>query len=291
MASVRDHNGYEGCEVSAEVMIPRPVILVLCGGGSKGAVEVGFYRALQDLGVPIDGLVGVSIGAVNGAFIAAGMPVAELIALWRKVKFSDFFRFNWKVLWSPRTAASLYDNRKLRQFLACSLPARFEDLLIPLTIIGTDLRTGETVLLERGDLIDAILGSIAIPGVLPPVMIAGREIVDGGLANNLPLDVAAQKGARLVLAIRCGCRRPLARAPQGILGILSRSFDISLNNRSRCELEPYKDRTQFVVFEPCLDENIGLLDFSHSAELIEIGYQFALSEARALSEQLEQRIH
>ncbi len=269
----------------------RPVILVLCGGGSKGAVEVGFYRALQDLKVPIDGLVGVSIGAVNGAFIAAGMPVARIIELWRKVKFSDLFGFNWKLLWSPRTAASLYDNRKLRRFLACYLPTRFEDLLIPLTIIGTDLRTGEVVMLESGNLIEALLGGIAIPGVLPPVRIAGREIVDGGLANNLPLNVAAQKGARVVLAIRCGCRRPLARAPQGILGILSRSFDISLNHRSECELEPYRERTRFFVFEPCLDENIGLLDFSHSAELLEIGYQFALSEARALLEQLEQRIH
>lgn len=269
----------------------RKVILVLCGGGSKGAVEVGFYRALQDLGVPIDGIVGASIGAVNGAFIAAGTPIDEIIELWRRITFSDLFAFNWELLWSPRMATSLFTNRKLRRFLARHLSTRFEDLMMPLTIIGTDLRTGETVLLERGNLIDAILGSIAIPGVLPPVTIEGREIIDGGLANNVPLDVAAKKGARLVLAMRCGCRRPLARAPQGILGILSRSFDIGLDSRSHCELEPYQDRTQFVVFEPCLDENIGLLDFSHSAELIEIGYQFALSEARALSEQLEQRIH
>lgn len=268
----------------------RKVGLVLCGGGSKGAVEVGFYRALVELGVPIDGIVGASIGAVNGAFIAAGIPVSQIADLWRKVKFSDLFAFNWKLLWNPRTAASLYDNRKLRRFLGRYLPTRFEDLVMPLTIIGTDLRTGEAVLLERGNLMEAILGSIAIPGVLPPVTIEGREIVDGGLANNLPLDVAAKKGAQLVLAMRCGCRRPLASAPSGILGMLSRSFDIGLSRRGQCELEPYQDRTQFLVLEPCLDENIGLLDFSHSAELIEIGYQFALSKARALSEHLEPSI-
>lgn len=265
-----------------EFVESRKVTLVLCGGGSKGAVEVGCYRALVELGVPIDGIIGASIGAVNGAFITAGMPVAELAELWRTMKFSDLFTFNWKLLWHPRTAASLYDNQKLRRFLERCLPVRFEDLVLPLTIIGTDLRTGEAVLLESGNLIDAILGSIAIPGVLPPVTIEGREIVDGGLANNLPLDVAAKKGARLVLAMRCGCRRPLARTPQGILNILSRSFDIGLDSRSQCELEPYKDHTRFVVFEPCLDENVSLLDFTHSAELIEIGYQFALNELRAL---------
>ncbi len=138
------------------------------------------------------------------------------------------------------------------------------------------------MLLERGDLLEAILGSVAVPGVLPPVMIDGREIVDGGLSNNMPLDVAARKGARVVMAMRCGCSQPLAQAPQGILGILLRSFDISLNSRWRCEIESYRDRTQFVVLEPCLDENIGLLDFRHSSELIEIGYQFALGESGAM---------
>ena len=243
-------------------------------------MEVGCYRALLELGVSVDAIIGTSIGAVNGAFIAAGIPIAEIIALWQRVKFSDLFAFNWGALWNPRKATNLYNNGKLRQFLERHLPARFEDLVLPLTIIGTDLRTGEMVLMESGDLIQAIVASTAVPGILPPVTVEGREIVDGGLANNLPLDVAAQKGARVVLAMRCGCRRPLAQTPRGILGILSRSFDISLNSRWMCEIEPYRDRTRFVVLEPCLDENIGLLDFSHSAELIEIGYQFALSELR-----------
>ncbi|MBI3951698.1 MAG: patatin-like phospholipase family protein [Acidobacteria bacterium] len=266
-----------------ELSESRKVVLVLAGGGSKGAVEVGGYRALVELGLPIDSIVGASIGAINGALIASGIGVTDLVELWQKVKFSDLFAFNRRLLWSPSTAASLYENRKLRRFLDPYLPARFEELLIPLTIIGTDLRTGQAVLLERGTLMDAILASVAVPGLLPPVMIEGREIVDGGLVNNLPLDVAAKKGARLVVAVRCGCRRPLGRAPQGLLGILSRSFDIGLDSRSQCELEPYKDQTRFVVFEPCLDENISLLDFTHSAELIEIGYQFALNELRALA--------
>lgn len=265
----------------------QEVALVLCGGGSKGAVEVGFLRAMAELGVSIHDIIGVSIGALNGAFIAAGMPLADLEDLWRSVKFSDLFAFNWGLLRNPRAAASLYSNHKLRRLLEEHLPPRFEDLLIPLTIVGTDLRTSETVLLEEGNLIDAILGSMAIPGLLPPVRINGRDIVDGGLTNNLPLDVAAEKRTRLIMAMRCGCRRPLARSPRGILGMLSRSFDISFSRRGDWRNKFHDGGARLVVFEPCLDENISLLDFNHTAELIEIGYQCALSEARSLTEDLE----
>jgi len=75
--------------MKAELFGSSGVILVLCGGGSKGAVELGFYCAFVELGVPIDWIVGASIRAINGAFIAAGMPAAELARLWRKVTFSD----------------------------------------------------------------------------------------------------------------------------------------------------------------------------------------------------------
>ncbi|GBC76575.1 hypothetical protein HRbin08_00037 [bacterium HR08] len=75
---------------------PRKVALGLCGGGSRGAVEVGLYRALLELGVPIDEIVGVSIGAVNGAVMAAGMPVHQLVELWQTVTFADLFAFNRK---------------------------------------------------------------------------------------------------------------------------------------------------------------------------------------------------
>lgn len=258
------------------------VVLALCGGGSRGAVEVGFYRALLELRVAIDCVVGSSIGAVNGAFIAAGVPAAQLVDLWRNIRFSDLFAFNWKLLWSPRAAVSLYSNERLRRFLALNLPHRFEDLVLPLTIVGTDLRTGAAVLLERGNLIDAILASVAIPGVLPPVTIAGREIIDGALANNLPLDVAVQIGAQTVLAVRCGCRRPEAPAPRGLLGLIARAFEISLSQKSSCDLQRYRAQTRLVLLEPCLDDNIGLLDFTHGEDLMEVAYQFALSHASEL---------
>lgn len=140
----------------------QKVALVLCGGGSRGAVEIGFYRALVEMGITVDFIVGSSIGALNGAFIAAGVSVNEMYELWRNVRFRDIFGLNWRSLLKLRRVESVYDNKKLRRFLERHLPAkRFEDLRMPLTILATDVETGESVRLEHRDLIEAVLASVA----------------------------------------------------------------------------------------------------------------------------------
>jgi len=112
---------------------------VLCSGGSRGALELGFYRALVELGVPIDFIVGSSVGALNGAFIAAGESPERMNALWRSIRFRDLFGLNWRVLVSPRREDSIYGSLRLRHFVDHYLPAkRFEDLRVPLSILATD---------------------------------------------------------------------------------------------------------------------------------------------------------
>lgn len=86
----------------------RKVALVLCGGGSRGALELGFYRALVELGVPIDLIVGSSVGALNGAFIAAGESADRMSVLWRSIRFRDLFGLNWRALLSPRRRQHLW---------------------------------------------------------------------------------------------------------------------------------------------------------------------------------------
>lgn len=262
----------------------QKVALVLCGGGSRGAVEIGFYRALVEMGVPIDLIVGSSIGALNGAFIAAGVSVNEIYELWRSVSFRDIFGLNWRALLNPRKADSIYDNRKLRRFLERHLPARrFEDLRMPLTIVATDLETGECVRLEQGDLIEAVLASVAVPGLLPPVRIEGRRLFDGGIANNLPFDVAVEKDATVILAMRCqwehsGCAPDRKRQVRGIINILSRSLEITDSAKYRHDLAFYAGQSQVIVLEPRLHFEVGLLDFSRSVELIEEACCTAMSE-------------
>jgi NTE family protein len=262
----------------------QKVALVLCGGGSRGAVEIGFYRALVEMGIPIDLIVGSSMGALNGAFIAAGVSVNEIYDLWRRVRFRDLFGSNWSLLVNPRKADGIYDNRKLRRFLERHLPARrFEELRMPLTIVATDLETGECVRLERGDLIEAVLASVAIPGLLPPVPIGQRRLVDGGIVNNLPFDVAVEKGATTILAMLCqwqhsGCTPDRQRQARGIVNILSRSLEIADTARHQHDLAFYAGQSQMIVLEPQLHFEVGLLDFSRTVELVDEACCITMSE-------------
>jgi NTE family protein len=254
--------------------------LVLGGGGSRGAVGVGLYKALVDLGIPIDLIVSSSIGAVNGALIAAGMSSEELERQWRALRTTDVIGSRWQFLRLLTGAASAFSNRSLRNLLRRILPMRsFSELRIPLAIVTTDLETGETVVLTDGDLIDAILASTALPGLFPPIVWQGRTLVDGGLSNNVPIDLAIERGAERVIGMLCGCTRGLpARA--NFVAVLGQSFSLALNARYRCDAQMYKPQAQLHILEPCFDPSLDLLDFDHAEALIRPAYEYALEHLR-----------
>ena len=182
--------------------------LVLCGGRSRGAVEVGLYRAAFELGIAVDFVLGSSIGAVNGALIAAGLSPAEIEARWRSLRTRDVIGSRWQLFRLLTGASSVFSNRRLRELLHNVLPARsFDELRIPLAIIATDLESGEAVVLDKGDLVEAILASTALPGLFPPIARKGRMLVDGGLSNNVPIDLAVERGAERIIGMLCGYAR------------------------------------------------------------------------------------
>jgi len=107
-------------------------------------------------------------------------------------------------------APSAFSNRPLRNLLRRILPVlSFSELRIPLAVVTTDLETGETIVLTEGDLIEAILASTALPGLFPPIAWRGRRLVDGGLSNNVPIDLAIERGAGRVIGMLCGCAKGL----------------------------------------------------------------------------------
>ena len=254
--------------------------LVLGGGGSRGAVEVGLYRALVELGVRIDLVVSSSIGAVNGALIAAGLAPPELEAHWRETRTRDIVGSTWRFLRLLTGAASVFSNDRLRNLLRRRLPVHsFSELRLPLAIVATDLESGESLTLTEGNLIEAILATTALPGLFPPIRWHGRWLVDGGLSNNIPIDVAVEQGAERVIGILCGCAKNLPPRAN-LISVLGQSFSLAVNARVRCDLRLYERRVQLHILEPCLDSNLELLDFDHASTLIEPAYQYALRELR-----------
>lgn len=205
---------------------------VLSGGGNLGAVQAGQVRALIEAGVRPDLVIGSSVGAINGAFIAGGADEAgcrALWTLWTNVRRTDIFPT------PPLTGLGgligrrdhLISDSALRALLRRHL--RFHDLAdapIPLHVVTCELRSGEEVLLSSGNAVDAICASAAIPGVFPPVTIDGRVLVDGGVANNAPISHAIDLGADVVWVLPCGYACALPEAPKRVAGIAMQAISI-----------------------------------------------------------------
>lgn len=259
--------------------------LILCGGGSKGAMEVGLYRALVELGVPIDLVVGTSIGALNGAFIAAGASPEELERIWRSVRPRRLFRLNRELLWKFRKVDSLYGNEGIRAFLEERLPVkRFEDLKMALYVTATRLQTGESIYFESGDLVEPLLASIALPGIFPPVERDGFQLLDGGISDNVPISLAEAKGAKRAVFMLCVCCGRLSGPVHGLESIVSQAVSVMLDLKYRMDVARFRGTLELVELEPALGFDVPMLDFGHTAELIEGAYRTAMESLPRLLE-------
>ena len=250
--------------------------LVLCGGSSHGAIEVGLYQALEELRIDFDFIVGTSIGAINGALIAAGIPAEQVAASWRILRTRDVIskRFWWwKLL---RNAPSISSPRRLKRFLCRHLPVRhFEALKKKLVVVATDLERNEPVLLEQGDLVEALLASSALPGVFPPRRLNGRLLVDGAITANMPVLIARDLGARRIITFPCRCLVDWKQTPDRILNVLLKSLSILMYTQEVCHLEAVKRDVETIVVDACPGKRLNALDFDHAHELIEPAYQQA----------------
>ncbi len=175
---------------------------VLGGGGNLGALQVGMMCALVESGLRPGLIVGTSVGAINGAFLASRTDlhgVAEIARLWSSLRRKDILGVDLGTLVGGlrRTPRHLFDSLFIRRIIESFLGfRRLEDAPIPLAVVATALGSGEAVLLNSGDATTALLASSAIPGIFPPVEIGGRLLVDGAASADVPLRQAVSLGAR-----------------------------------------------------------------------------------------------
>jgi NTE family protein len=189
---------------------------VLGGGGVLGAHEVGMLRALARCSITPDVILGTSIGAVNGAMFAADPTVAgveRLGRLWTDtnlggVSAGDLWR---RVSTLARTGTHLQPLDDLRLRLVDALPVtRIEDLRVPFQCVAASIERAAEHWFTEGDLVDVVLASCAVPGVLPPVPIGDEHFIDGGIVNSIPVDRAVALGAKTIYVLQVGrLERPL----------------------------------------------------------------------------------
>ena len=222
------------------------VAFVLGGGGMLGAAEVGMLRALAEVDVRPDLVVGTSVGAINGAMVAADPLVApgRLESLWREL--ADGGPFDSSLVRRIRTFARsrthLHELHELRKMLTDALPvSTFEELSVPFQCVAASIERAAPRWFTAGPLAEAVLASSAVPGLFPPVEIDGEHHYDGGLVHSIPLGRALAQGARTVYVLQVGRIEVPLEEPTSLLEVGLVTFEIARRNRFNEELARIPD--------------------------------------------------
>lgn len=231
-------NGEDGGKAKG----PGLCAFVLGGGGALGACEVGMLRALLEAGIEPDLVVGTSVGALNGAVVAAS-PTVEAVEgladLWGRVRvFSGSLIGH--VNRVARNRTHLYSPEPLRHLLEEHLPAgteRIEDMPVRFQCVAASIERAAEHWFTEGPLVDAVLASSAVPGLFPPVQLDGEHFLDGGLANSIPVGRAVTLGARRVFVLQVGRIEEPLTAPRLPWEVASVAFEIARRNRFARDME------------------------------------------------------
>jgi NTE family protein len=217
------------------------VAFVLGGGGVLGATQVGMLRALSEAGIRPDVIVGTSVGALNGAVLAADPSpdsLERLTDLWGSLSDSEVFSGG--LITRARTLAQhgthLHSAAPLRRILRENVPETFEDLQVPFQCVAASIESSGAHWFQSGPLVDAVLASCAVPGLLPPVRIDGEHFLDGGLVNSIPIARAVALGADQIYVLHVGrIEQPLSppRLPWEV-GFVA--FEIARRHRFHTDL-------------------------------------------------------
>lgn len=287
----------------------RPRVgLVLSGGGARGFAHVGVLKALEAARVPVDVIVGTSMGAIIGGLYASGMTAEDLER--------EILAVNWGDLFDRREPRQLLSQRRKEEDFELSpvlmlgfrngefvLPtgavstrslemllrrytlstrhlASFDGLPTPFRAVATDMETGQAVVLDHGDLAAALRASMSVPAVFSPLEVDGRVLGDGGLVNNLPVDVARRMGADVVIAVNIGT--PLAgRETLGsVVGITTQMVNILTEQNVQASIATLTPRD--LLLAPPLGQ-LTSADFGRAAELVKLGNDYAKTVSEALA--------
>ncbi len=272
--------------------------LALGGGGARGSVHIGILIELEKIGLKPDIVTGTSIGGLVGALIASGLDSLEITEFFRHMRFGKMYAMPWQ-------KPALMDTRKLENQLRKTFGQRtFKDLEIPLAVVTTDLVNRVETVIEDGDVVSAVLATTAFPVIFPPVERDGLTLIDGGVLNNTPFDVAMARGAQYVLAIDLSNSAPFGTAvpypPRNniLTRFLTRAqrdpmYQVTSTLADIMTAQNVKENLQEVEPELFLRPDvgsIGLFDFHRLEEGIAAGQKAAAevgSELRELAKRVE----
>ena len=305
----------------------RPKIgLVLGGGGARGYAHVGVLKKLEEMRIPYDYIAGTSMGSIVGGFLATGMESDELAQVIRSADWADLFKdktqrqdqpFRRKSdddlgLFGPKLGIGkgssllpkgVVSGQKVIFMFESVVSQRvntndFDHLPIPYRAIATDIVTGDLVVIDRGELSMAMRASMAVPGIFDPVHSGDRLLVDGGLVRNLPVDIARDMGADVVIAVDVGTKLAGKEEINNVLAIVEQMSDLLTVTNTNIQIATLGEND--VLIAPDIGDKVTYADFDKLDAAIPLGYaateavqdqlqKYAVSESeyRAWRQQIE----
>ncbi|HEV8019307.1 MAG TPA: patatin-like phospholipase family protein [Steroidobacteraceae bacterium] len=286
----------------------RPRIgLVLSGGGARGAAHIGVLKVLEQLHVPVDAIAGTSMGAVVGGLYASGLSAQDIEKIMTSINWQDAFRdrppredldlrrkeedqsFLVKFPLGVRDGQivlpkGLIQGQKLSETLRrLTLPvariSNFDELPTPFRAVATDLESGASVVIGSGDLTTAMRASLSAPGVFAPVERDGRLLVDGGITDDVPVDIARAMGVDIVIVVDVGAALQTRQHLTSVAEISNQMLAILIRRNAEAQLATLTP--QDILIKPELGD-ASSYDFGHVARVIGVGE----AAAHARSEQL-----
>ncbi|HTN44182.1 MAG TPA: patatin-like phospholipase family protein [Nitrospiria bacterium] len=253
------------------------VALVLGGGAARGFAHVGVIRVLEQEKIPIHIIVGTSVGSLIGALYADKGNSFDLEMIAFKLEKEDLLDFS---VFASTTGPVKGD--RLEQFVKDRVSRdKIEDLPIPFAAVATNLNTGEPVVLKRGSIARAVRASSSIPGVFTPVQYLDMTLVDGGVVDNVPVDVARTMGADLVIAVNIG-KDVVNNNLTNIIDITLQAVNIMANENS-----VFKMRDADVLIEPDVG-SVKTMDFSMKESLMRAGIAAAENAIPEIREKIRE---
>ncbi|MBN1883473.1 MAG: patatin-like phospholipase family protein [Deltaproteobacteria bacterium] len=256
---------------------PRPKVgLVLSGGASRGFAHVGVIKVLEQNNIPIDIIVGTSAGSLTGALYAYYGDVNMLERAARDLTVEDIFDFSILGI-----GVGLVKGNNIVTYVDETIKVKnIEDLKIPYAAVAADLNTGEMVVFKSGPVSTAVRASTSIPGIFTPLNLGGRVLVDGGIVNSMPVDVAKDMGADVIIAVDVTAHTTNYDV-KNVVDIIIQTFNIM-----GAQVNKYKYEEADVIIRPDV-RGVGIIDFSRKDFLMLQGERAARTALPLINEALE----
>ena len=245
----------------------KKIGIALGGGGARGVAHIGVLKTLEKAGISPDYVVGVSMGSLIGAYYCLGFDLdyleEEVCSLTKSKAIKKFLDLN-----NPKK--SLIKGKKIEKYIdKINKESTFKDLKKPFKVVSTDLFTGEEVVLDEGNLTKALMSSISVPGIFPPVKLKGRYLVDGGVMNTTPVNVVEDMGADIIIGVDLVIQRGGEVSEPNIFSSLIQSYEVIRSQGAKSKLKDVSKK--LIVIEPHLRETVDSFKFYDMRKFIRSG--------------------